>query len=51
MSILIFLTFEIVMHVVLCRQKLTSLSVSNNGDHITKSDTFSEEIKSSLWYV
>lgn len=53
MSILIFSAFEyeIVMHVVLCRQKLTSLSVSNNGDHITKSDTFSEEIKSSLWYV
>lgn len=53
MSILIFPTFEyeIVMHVVSCRQKLTSLSVSNNGDHITKSDTFSEEIKSSLWYV
>jgi crossover junction endonuclease EME1 len=33
----------------LCRQKLTPLSVSKNGDHVAKSDPNKEEIKKSLW--
>ncbi|KAG0572097.1 hypothetical protein KC19_VG068100 [Ceratodon purpureus] len=31
------------------KAKSTSLSVSKNGDHVTTSDTFKEEIKRSLW--